>query len=157
MLFFGIKCFSQSFLGRVIKQVNFKEDAGKDYPIISLLKVGTQLSIVSLETKNEFYNIIDIASDKDDYIHKSLVKFGQEIEKNVQGMFVQSRQTENYNPEIEMDNNTILTLTLKLNIETYAIALQQKKTILMSSGINKYRALATFIISKYWHRLYVEL
>ena len=132
--------FSQSYLGRVTKQVNFREGAGTDYPVISSLKVGTQIFIVSLETENDFYNIIDIATDKEGYIHKSFVKVGQEIEKNEQGMFTPSGQTTNYNPEIEIYNNTKLTLTLKLNSETYSFAPQQKRTITMSPGTCNYRA-----------------
>ena len=138
--------FSQSYLGRVTKQVNFRQGAGTDYAVISSLKVGTQIFIVSLETENDFYNIIDIATDKEGYIHKSFVKVGQEIEKNEQGMFTPSGQTENYNPEIEIYNNTKLTLTLKLNSETYSFAPQQKKTITMSPGTCNYRASAPNVI-----------
>ncbi len=146
LLFTCLTGFSQSYLGRVTKQVNFREGAGTDYPVISSLKVGTQIFIVSLETENDFYNIIDIATDKEGYIHKSFVKVGQEIEKNEQGMFTPSGQTSNYNPEIEIYNNTKLTLTLKLNSETYSFAPQQKRTITMSPGTCNYRASAPNVI-----------
>ncbi len=146
LLFTCLTGFSQSYLGRVTKQVNFREGAGTDYPVISSLKAGTQIFIVSLETENDFYNIIDIATDKEGYIHKSFVKVGQEIEKNEQGMFTPSGQTENYNPEIEIYNNTKLTLTLKLNSETYSFAPQQKRTITMSPGTCNYRASAPNVI-----------
>jgi uncharacterized protein YgiM (DUF1202 family) len=137
---------AQSFLGRVIKQVNFREGAGTDFGVISSLKIGTQIFIISLETENDFYNIIDIATNKEGYIHKSFVKVGQEIEKNEQGMFVPSGKTENYNPEIEIYNNTKLTLTLKLNSETYTFAPQQKKLITMPPGNCNYRASAPNVI-----------
>lgn len=137
---------SQSYLGRVTKQVNFREGAGTDYPVISSLKIGTQIFIVSLETENDFYNIIDIATDKEGYIHKSFVKVGQIIEKNEQGIFTPSGQTEKYNPEIEIYNNTKLTLTLKLNSETYSFVPQEKKTITLSPGSCNYRASAPNVI-----------
>lgn len=146
LLFTCLIGFSQSYLGQVTKQVNFREGAGTDYLIISSLKVGTQIFIVSLETENDFYNIIDIASNKEGYIHKSFVKVGQEIEKNEQGMFSPSGQTENYNPEIEIYNNTKLTLSLKLNSETYSFPPQQKKKITMSPGACNYRASAPNVI-----------
>ncbi|MFN8145690.1 MAG: SH3 domain-containing protein [Bacteroidia bacterium] len=73
--------FSQSYLGWVTKQVNFRQGPGTDYGVISSLKPGTQIFIVSLETENDFYNIIDIATDKEGYIHKSFVKLGEVVEK----------------------------------------------------------------------------
>lgn len=119
--------FSQSYLGWVKKQVNFRIGPGTEYDIITSIKSGKQIFIVSLESENDFYNIIDIASNKEGYIHKSLVKVGKEIKQNEEGMFTPTGQTENYNPEIEIYNNTKLTMTLKLNSDTYSFAPQQKK------------------------------
>ena len=146
VLFITNNLTAQSYLGRVIKQVNFREGAGKDFPVISSLKVGSQIFIVSLETENDFYNIIDIATDKEGYIHKSFVKIGQEVEKNEQGMFTPSGQTTNFNPEIEIYNNTNLNLTLKLNKDIYYFAPQQKKTLTMLPGTCSYRASAPNVI-----------
>ena len=119
---------------------------GTDYAVISSLKIGTQIFIVSLETENDFYNIIDIGTNKEGYIHKSFAKVGQEIKKNEQGMFTPNGQTENYNPEIEIYNNTKLTLTLKLNSEKYNFAPQEKKTITLIPGACNYRASAPNVI-----------
>jgi hypothetical protein len=141
-----LTAFSQSYLGQVTKQVNFREGPGTEYGVIASLKAGTQIFIVSLETDNDFYNIIDIATDKEGYIHKSFVKVGQEIEKNEQGMFTPSGQTDTYNPEIQIYNNTKLTLTLKLNSQTYSFAPQERKTITMSPGACNYRASAPGVI-----------
>jgi hypothetical protein len=146
LLFTCLTGFSQSYLGRVTKQVNFREGAGTDYPVISSLKVGTQIFIVSLETENDFYNIIDIATDKEGYIHKSFVKLGDIVEKNERGMFTPSGKTSTYNPEIEIFNNTSLSLTLKLNSETYTFSPKQKKTIALSPGTYSYRASAPGVI-----------
>jgi uncharacterized protein YgiM (DUF1202 family) len=138
--------FSQSYLGRVTKQVNLREGAGTSYPVITSLKAGMQIFIVSLESENDFYNIIDIGTNKEGYIHKSFVKVGEEIKKNEQGMFTPSGQTSNYSPEIEIYNNTNLTLTLKLNNETYSFSPQQKKKITMPPGTCNYRASAPNVI-----------
>ena len=108
------QCFSQAYLGRVTKQVNFRQGPGKEYDIISSLKPGSQIFIVSLETENDFYNIIDIETDKEGYIHKSFVKLGEVVEQNERGMFSPSGKKTSYNPEVEIFNNTSLNLTLKL-------------------------------------------
>ena len=138
--------FSQSYLGWVTKYVNFRQGPGTNYGVISSLKPGTQIFIVSLETENDFYNIIDITTDKEGYIHKSFVKLGDLVEKNEREMFTPSGKTSNYNPEIEIFNNTSLTLTLKLNFETYIFSPKQKKTITLSPGTYNYRASAPGVI-----------
>ena len=146
LLFTCLTGFSQSYLGRVTKQVNFREGAGTDYSVISSLKVGTQIFIVSLETENDFYNIIDIATDKEGYIHKSFVNVGQEIEKNEQGMFTPSGKTEKYNPQINIFNDTDISMTLKLNDQTYSFSPHQKRDITMNPGTINYRASAPGVI-----------
>jgi uncharacterized protein YgiM (DUF1202 family) len=138
--------FSQSYLGRVTKQVNFREGPGKEYSVISSLKQGTQIFIVSLETENDFYNIVDIATDKEGYIHKSFVKVGEIVEKNERGMFTPSGKTSTYNSEIEIFNNTSLTLNLKLNSETYTFSPKQTRTLTLSPGSYNYRASAPGVI-----------
>jgi hypothetical protein len=138
--------FSQSYIGWVTKQVNFREGPGKEYKVLSLLKPGTQIFIISIDTANDFYNIIDIETDKEGYIHKSFVKLGEKVKKNDAGMFVPSGKTSEYNPEIEIFNNTSLPLTLKLNNEMYLFSSRQKRTITLSPGAYDYRASAPGVI-----------
>ncbi len=139
-------CFGQSYLGKITKQVNFREGPGSDYSIISSLKAGTQIFIVSLDAENDFYNVIDIATDKEGYVHKSFIKVGQEVEKNESGMFTPSGQSTSYNPEVEIYNNTSLTLTLKLNSQIYYFSAHERKTITLSPGACNYRASAPGVI-----------
>lgn len=148
ILFLGVAslAFSQSYLGWVTKQVNFRQGPGTDQEIISSLKPGTQIFIVSLETQNDFYNVIDIATDKEGYIHKSFVKLGGLVEKNETGMFTPSGKTSSNYPEIAIFNNTSLTLTLKLNNEAYNFIPQQKRTITLNPGTYNYRASAPGVI-----------
>ena len=94
--------FSQSYLGWVTKQVNFRQGPGSDYEVISSLKSGTQIFIVSLVTENDFYNIIDIETDKEGFIHKSFVQLGDIVEKNESGMFTPSGKTSTYDSVLEI-------------------------------------------------------
>jgi hypothetical protein len=146
MLFTASISFSQSYLGWVTKQVNFRQGPGTEYVSISSLKPGAQIFIISLETENDFYNIIDIATDKEGFIHKSFVKLGAMVEENERGMFTPSGKASTYNPEIEIFNNTSLTLTLKLNNDIYTFNPKQKKTITISPGTYNYRASAPGVI-----------
>ncbi|NDP22163.1 MAG: SH3 domain-containing protein [Paludibacter sp.] len=141
-----ITVYSQSYLGWATKQVNFRQGPSTEYEVISSLKAGTQIFIISLVLENDYYNIIDIATNREGYIYKSFVKFGQMIEKNEQGVFTPSGKTDTYNPEIEIFNNTIHTLTLKLNSEIYSFSPKERKTIILTPGSCDYRASAPGVI-----------
>ena len=82
LLFISNCIFSQSYLGTIVKQVNFREGPGTDYEIISSLKPNTKVFISSLETDNDFYSIIDIETNKEGYVNKSFVKVGNIINKS---------------------------------------------------------------------------
>lgn len=138
--------FNQSYLGWVTKQGNFRKGPGTEYGVISSLKPGTQIFIVSLDTENEFFNIIDIATDTEGYISKSIVKLGELVEKNEGGIFTPIGKTSTYDPKIEIFNNTSLKLTLKLNSETYIFSPNAKKSITLSPGSYNYRASAPGVI-----------
>jgi uncharacterized protein YgiM (DUF1202 family) len=141
--------FSQSYLGWATKQVNFREGPGTDYGVISSLKPGTQVFIETLETENDFYKIIDIATDQEGYIHKSFVELDRIVDKNESGMFTPSGKTLGKDPEIEIFNNTDLKLSLKLNSESHSFNPYEKKTILLNAGIYNYRASAPGVIPNF--------
>ena len=140
--------FSQSYLGWVTKQVNLRLGPGTNYEVISSLRPGTQAFIISLEAENDFYNIIDISTNKEGYIHKSFVKVGDVVEEDENKIFTPKSETSSYDPEVELLNNTSLTLTLKLNNETYTFNPLQKKTLTLSPGLYYYRASAAGVIPK---------
>lgn len=146
ILSFGLNSFAQSYLGTITKQVNLREGSGKDYDVIGSLKPGASIFIVSVDTENDFYNIIDIRTNKEGYVHKSFVKLGKPVRENNQGIFSSSGETASYNPEIEIFNNTNLTLTLKLNSETYSFSPKEKRTLSITPGTISYRASAPGII-----------
>jgi hypothetical protein len=104
---------------------------------------------VSLETENDFYNIIDIEADKEGFIHKSFVKLGDIVEKNESGMFTPSGKTSTYDSVIEIYNNTSITLTLKLNNETYTFLPKEKQKLTLSPGTYNYRASAPGVIPNF--------
>jgi hypothetical protein len=126
--------------------VNFRQGPGIEYNVIGSLKQGTQIFIESVETENDFYNIIDIATDREGYIHKSYVELDELVELNEGGLFTPNGETSSSNPEIEVFNNTSLTLTLKLNLDTYSFSPHQKKTLTLAPGKCNYRASAPGVI-----------
>ena len=138
--------FSQSYLGTITKQVNFREGPGGDYKIISSLKPGTQVFISSTETEDDFYNIIDIKSDKEGYIHKSFVKVGKLISKSDGGFIQETGNTTTDNAEANIFNNTNITMTLKLNSEVYKFMPKETKNIVLTPGDYSFRTSAPNVI-----------
>lgn len=138
--------FGQAYLGTVAKTVNFREGPGTDYAVITTLNPGRQVFVISLETQNDFYNVIDITSNKEGYVHKDFVRLDRAVEKNERGFFTPSGRTTNQNPEIEIFNNTSLILTLKLNNVTYTFSPSEKRTLTITAGTCNYLASAPGVI-----------
>lgn len=141
--------FSQSYLGTIISKVNFREEPSTTASIIGSLNPGTQIFIVSLDTEDEFYNIIDIKTNTEGYVSKKFVKIGKLLKENEEGVFTPNGQSSSYNPEIEIFNNTSIILTLKLNSETYSFSPHEKKTLIVSAGSISYRASAPGVIPNF--------
>ncbi|MCF6142360.1 SH3 domain-containing protein [Flavobacterium sp. K77] len=138
--------YSQSYLGTITKQVNFRAGSRSSDQIISSLKAQTQIFIISLETENDYYNIIDINTDKEGYVHKSFVKVGKLVNKSNESVFTPDGQTSNYNSELKIFNNTRKTLTLKLNAELFYFNPYETKNINLTPGEYDFRASAPGVI-----------
>ncbi len=146
ILAFSVVSFSQSYLGWITSKVNFREEPSTAASIIGSLNPGTQIFIISLETDDEFYNIIDIKTNTEGFVSKKFVKIGKLLKENEEGIFTPNGQSSSYNPELEIYNNTQITLTLKLNSQSYSFKPQEKKTLTVSAGTISYRASAPGII-----------
>lgn len=146
LIFCSLQSVSQSYLGSITKQVNFRAGPGTDYEVIGSMKPGSQIFIVSLDAEDDFYNIIDIRTNKEGYVHKSFVKIGKQVKESEEGIFTPSGKTASYNPEVEIYNNTSLILTLKLNDDNYSFSPKEKKSITISPGTIRFRASAPGVI-----------
>jgi len=62
LFFVTITIYSQSYLSTITKQVNFREGSSTNDNIISSLKPKTQIFIISLETENDYYNVIVVCN-----------------------------------------------------------------------------------------------
>lgn len=146
ILALSLVSFGQSYLGWITSKVNFREEPSTNASIIGSLIPGTQIFIVSLETDNEFYSIIDIKTNTEGYVSKKYVKVGKQLKENEEGIFTPTGQSSSYSPELEIYNNTKLNLTLKLNSQTYTFSPQEKRTLIISTGTISYRASAPGVI-----------
>ena len=139
--------YSQSYLGTITKQVNFRQGPGSDYEIISSLKPGTQVFILSSESENNFYNIINIKTDEEGFVNKSYVKIGKLISKSDGGFIQETGNSTSDNAEANIFNNTNYTMTLKLNSEVYKFLPKETKNIVLTPGEYSFRASAPNVIT----------
>ena len=144
--FLTISFYSQSYIGWTTQQVNFRSGSGKDSKIISQLAAGNQLFVISTDSESDYYNVIDIATDKEGYVHKSFIELGDKIEVNEGEVFSPVGELRNEKPQINVHNNTTISMTLKLNNDLFTFAPDEKKIITLSPGNCNYRASAPGVI-----------
>lgn len=146
LLIISSNLYSQSYLGWVKKKTNLREEPNSSSSLLLSLNPGTQIYIVSLETINEFYNVIDIETNTEGYIAESFIKVGDVVEKSTERLFSPTGKIAAYDPEVEIYNNTDLNLTLKLNDTIYRFSPQERNTLKLSSGFYEFRASAPGVI-----------
>ena len=114
LLLFFVSTFShsQSYLAYVINEdgnsVNLRKGPSIDYGIHKSLEPGSNLFVISLEKTGDFYNLIDIESNIEGYMHKSFVRFtGDIIEESGDMLFVPIETTDNsLVSDIDVHNDT---------------------------------------------------
>lgn len=148
IIFISFSCFSQSYLGTVTNQVNFRIGPGSNYEIISQLKPGNQVFILSVETEDDFYNVIDIKSDVEGFVHKSFIKTGKLIPKSDGGFISATGNTLNNDSEAKIFNDTNITMTLKLNSVVYKFSPKETKNITLTPGSYEFRASAPGVLPR---------
>lgn len=139
LLFVSFSGFCQSYFGTVVKQVNFRNGPGTDSQIISSLKKGTQVFIVSIATENDFYNIIDITTNTEGYVHKSFILVGKVVPKD-KDAFSKKGLISDEDSLVEIFNETSLKLTIKMNSEYYYFNPHETRKINFEPGLYNCRA-----------------
>ena len=145
----SLASIGQSFLGSISKPVNFREGPGIEYRTIKTLRQGAQVFIFSSELENDFYNIIDIESNKEGYVNKSYITIERPLPKNTEGIFNPKGSTTTYNSELEIFNNTNKILSLRLNKEVFTFNPYEKSTLNLLPRDYKYIASAPLVIPDY--------
>jgi hypothetical protein len=138
--------FSQSYLGLTTSQVNLRKGPGTDFQILESLKPNSNLFIISSVPEGDFYNVVDISTNKEGYVHKSYVRFLEQVKPNEEGIFTPTGRTNSYGSELTVKNDTKLTLTLKFNETTYSFSPNETKILNVSAGTYSYRASAPGVI-----------
>jgi hypothetical protein len=114
--------------------------------VVQSLEAGSGLFIISKEKINDYYPVLDITTNKEGYIYSCLVEITEELPENKEGIFSPAGTTDSGESEVEVYNNTDLTLTLKLNDLYYEFAPQEKSKLQLTPGRYQYRASAPGVL-----------
>ena len=105
--------------------------------------------VISKDKINGFYQVLNIETNKEGFVHSSFVQLDKMLPKNEDGIFTPVGKTSSTKPIIKIHNNTSLTLTLKLNDDLYTFSPQERKTLTLTSGSYTYRASAPGVLPDY--------
>ena len=129
----------KSYIGIVNKEIDLLSGPGSGFEIIKNLIPGNQLFIISDKPINDYYNVIDIVSNEEGYVHKSFVELANEVEINeVNDLFKFAGKSESLtSSRIEAINSSEKPMTLILGGSTWLFAPKGKWFINVSPGYYK--------------------
>ena len=129
----------KSYIGIVNNEINLLSGPGSGFEIIKNLIPGNQLFIISDKPINDYYNVIDIVSNEEGYVHKSFVELANEVEINeVNDLFKFAGKSESLtSSRIEAINSSEKPMTLILGGSTWLFAPKGKWFINVSPGYYK--------------------
>jgi hypothetical protein len=123
---------AQSYLGKTTKQVNLRLEASTESEKLMTLKAGAQIFVITSELQNDFYNIIDIESNTEGFVHKAYVKLDKIVPRSTENLFNKSGTSASYEAELSIYNNTSKTMTLKMNSLSYRFSPGERRTIFVA-------------------------
>ena len=126
----------KSYIGIVNKEIDLLSGPGSGFEIIKNLIPGNQLFIISDKPINDYYNVIDIVSNEEGYVHKSSIELANEVEINeVNDLFKFAGKSESLtSSRIEAINSSEKPMTLIFGGSTWLFAPKGKWFINVSPG-----------------------
>ena len=150
-ILFGVLAVAvgQSYLATTTQKANLRDLPDKSSEVLDQLVANSQLFIYSLETTNDYYNVIDIETDQEGWIHKSLVKLLSPIPKSDESPFSPAGRSLGDDCIVEVSNNTSIAMTLKMNSFYYYFDPHETKKLTIGPGAYTFLASAPSVIPYY--------
>ncbi len=140
---------AQSYLGYATKNVNLRQGPGTNYEIDTVVKQNAQLFLFSLDAENNFYHVIDVSTNIEGYIHQDFVKILEEIKAQKGELFMADGNSTSENPELVINNNTTIAMTLRIGDEKFYFTPQESKKIVLTPSEYDFMASAPGVIPYY--------
>ncbi len=102
------------------------------------LKKGTLLALIDRTPKNNFYNVIDIATSIEGWIDRQFVSVKLTSNPNSSPTFEERKVDANVDPTLVITNQTEEILSLRFGGKLYTIPANAEKRIVVSAGTYKF-------------------
>ncbi len=128
------ECLATRWVARVTTNVNLREGPSTLYDIIVTIPKNAYIYYNDEEICDGFVPVIYIDTDIHGYISNRYIKNEQEVAVDDSGQLQLVGTTEEYDPEINIENNTNVTMTLRMNDKEYKFSPREKKPIIVPPG-----------------------
>lgn len=142
----ALTSFAQGYLAISTADVNLREGPSTEYNVIRCLKEGTALYVDSVYTVDGWYLVVDIKHDIEGYVSSKYVRLGKLVDKAKNVSIEKGDITSDYNPVLNIKNDTNISLSLKLNDKLYKFFPQETKTLTLNPGYFTFRASSPGVI-----------
>lgn len=149
LIVFPLAILGQSYLGHTNQSANLRTGPNSENSLITIIPVNSYVYLFTSTTYNDYYHVIFIETNEEGYIHKTVVDIDEELQKSKEKLFQPLEHTINLKPQVEITNNTELTLHLKLNSETYSFDSHETRRITLSVGTYDFVASCPGVIPYY--------
>ena len=142
-LFFScLSITAQSYLGYVKTTVNFRSEPSTSSTKLASLEKGRHLFVMSNETINNYYHVVDIETNSEGYIHSSYVKLGKQLPKSKEGILKQVGKTISSQTIIRIHNKSDKKLILWMNDYVFELSPNEKITQNLPEGTYNFTVFA---------------
>ncbi len=127
-------CVAKLWVAYTTANLNLREGPSTSYDIITQIPKEGFVFYNDEDASDGFVWVIYIDEDLSGYVSTQYIHNYQEVEIDESGQLQFVGDSDDYNPEINIKNDTDLKLTLEMNSSTYEFAPHAMRTITISPG-----------------------
>lgn len=125
---------------------NLREEPNASSQVTLKLQRGAVLALVDRSPVGPWYNVIDVESSKEGWIHGNVIKVFYTTRQNSAPVFQAEKLANFGEPLVEINNDSDEQLNLRLGRQLHTIPVQTKKTIRLAPGAYKFYGSAPGVI-----------
>lgn len=130
----------------ITAMANLRSEPSDSSEVFLKAKKNDLLVLVDRTPVGPWYNVIDVGSSKEGWIHESVIKIVYTKKKTSGSVFEARRLETNVDPTIEITNDSYKDLNLRVGRSLYTVPANSKKNIQVIPGSYKYYGSAPGII-----------
>ena len=130
----------------ITEMANIRSEPSDSSEVLLKARKNDLMVLVDRTSVGPWYNVIDVGSSKEGWIHGSVIKIIYTKRKASGSVFEARRLETNVDPTIEITNDSYKDLNLRVGRSLYTISANSKRSIQLVPGSYKYYASAPDMI-----------